>query len=164
MEAVLCFKEKIASNWQAYHEKLLALPKEDLIDRAEEIAAVKLSREVLTTSCISQDELDYLERFENPLEVVSDAWLDAQNVDTGGEFNHVLWALRDRQDAEQLYEMEQTMLNSSGWRTGSCDNRWNIPPTPPRFFCRFPNWIFGHGRGIVWAGGESGEIIFRKAL
>ncbi len=109
MEAVLCFKEKIASNWQAYREKLLALPKEDLIDRAEEIAAVKLSREVLTTSCISQDELDYLDRFENPLEVVSDAWLDAQNVDTGGEFNHVLWALRDRQDAEQLYEMEQTM-------------------------------------------------------
>ena len=109
MEAISCFKEKIASNWQAYREKLLALPKEVLIDRAEEIAAVKLSREVLTIPSLSRNDLDYLDRFSEPLQVVAESWLSEQDGDQSAALDHALWELRDRQDAEQLYEMKQTM-------------------------------------------------------
>lgn len=109
MEAISCFKEKIASNWQAYREKLLALPKEVLIDRAEEIAAVKLSREVLTILSLSRNDLDYLDRFSDPLQVVAESWLSEQDGDQSAALDHALWELRDRQDAEQLYEMKQTM-------------------------------------------------------
>ena len=112
MEAISCFKEKIASNWQAYREKLLALPKEVLIDRAEEIAAVKLSREVLTIPSLSRNDLDYLDRFSDPLQVVAESWLSEQDGDQSAALDHALWELRDRQAAEQEYAMEP------GYETG----------------------------------------------
>lgn len=103
------FRSKVEDNWQKYREKLLALPKEELLEKAEEIAAMKYCREMLTSRAVSQDLREYLNQFVDPLRVVADAWLNEQNVDLTEEFGHVLWTLRDRQDAEQEYEMEQTM-------------------------------------------------------
>lgn len=103
------FHDKVEASWQRYHENLLTLPKEDLLEKAEEIAAMKYCLDVLTGSAVSQDNRDYLDRFTDPLRVVADAWLNEQNVDLTEEFDHVLWELRDRQAAEQEYEMEQTM-------------------------------------------------------
>lgn len=105
-EAAMRFGYKIEANWQEYKRKMLALPKETLIDDAETIAATQFCREYLTSRMLSQDMRDYLQRFKNPLKVVRDAWLDGQNVDMTVEFDHVLWELRDRQDAEQDYAME----------------------------------------------------------
>lgn len=103
------FQSKAADNWQKYREKLLTLPKEDLLEKAEEIAAMKYCREILTGSAVSQDMREYLGRFTDPLRVVADAWLAEQSDDYNAAFDHVLWELRDRQAAEQEYEIEQPM-------------------------------------------------------
>lgn len=103
------FHDKVEASWQGYRANLLTLPKEDLLEKAEEIASMKYCRDVLTGSAVSQDNRDYLDRFTDPLRVVADAWLNEQNVDLTEEFDHVLWELRDRQAAEQEYEIEQTM-------------------------------------------------------
>lgn len=108
-EALSCFREKIESAWQAYREKLHTLSKNALIDRAEEIAAVKLCRDVLTSHSLTQNDLDYLNRFADPLQLVAESWLSEQDGDQSAALDHVLWTLRDRQDAEQDYELDQTM-------------------------------------------------------
>ena len=103
------FHDKVEASWQGYRANLLTLPKEDLLEKTEEIAAMKYCREILTGSAVSQDNRGYLDRFTDPLRVVADAWLNEQYVDLTKEFDHVLWELRDKQAAEQEYEMEQTM-------------------------------------------------------
>ena len=103
------FHDKVVTSWQGYRANLLTLSKEDLLEKAEEIAAMKYCREILTGSAISQDMREYLGRFTDPLRVVADAWLAEQSDDYNAAFDHVLWELRDRQAAEQEYEMEQTM-------------------------------------------------------
>ena len=108
-ETALRFHDKVESSWQGYRANLLTLSKDDLLEKAEEIAAMKYCRDVLTGSAVSQDNRDYLDRFTDPLRVVADAWLAEQNGDYNAAFDHVLWELRDRQAAEQEYEMEQTM-------------------------------------------------------
>lgn len=53
--------------------------------------------------------MEYLARFADPLQVVAESWLSEQDGDQSAALDHALWELRDRQDAEQLYEMKQTM-------------------------------------------------------
>ncbi|MEY8313214.1 hypothetical protein AALA61_14825 [Oscillospiraceae bacterium 42-9] len=108
-DEAMSFTDKVEMGWQGYLKEMLKYPKAGLVEKAGEIAAVKYCRDTLAGPNIRREDREYLERFENPLEVVSDAWLDEQNADTGEGFDHVLWELRDRQDAEQLYEMKQTM-------------------------------------------------------
>lgn len=108
-EIALQFAHKVEDNWQEYRQKMLSLSKEALIEKAGEIVAVKLTRDVLTRPGLDKEVMEYLDRFENPLEVVSDSWLAEQDGDRSAAFDHVLWVLRDRQAAEQEYEMEQTM-------------------------------------------------------
>lgn len=108
-ETSLQFTHKVEANWQEYRQKMLSLSKEALIEKAGEIAAVKLTRDVLTRTGLDAEAREYLNRFENPLQVVSDSWLSEQDGDRSAAFDHVLWVLRDRHDAEQEYEMEQTM-------------------------------------------------------
>lgn len=108
-ETDLHFHDKVKANWQGYRENLLTLSKEDILEKAEEITAMKYCRDMLTSSAVSQDNRAYLDRFTDPLRVAADAWLAEQNGDYNAAFDHVLWELRDRQAAEQEYEMEQTM-------------------------------------------------------
>lgn len=97
-EAAFAFQCKAEENWQGYQRDLLSLPKEDLIEKAAEIAAVRQTRDVLTSPSLGRDDREYLDRFVNPLEVVSDS--------ISAAFDHVLWQLRDRHGAEQDYELE----------------------------------------------------------
>lgn len=105
-EAALAFRCKVEDNWQDYQRDMLSLSKEDLIEKASDIAAVKLTRDVLTRLCLDQEAREYLDRFVNPLEVVSDSCLSEQDGGMSAAFDHVLWKLRDQQDAEQDYELE----------------------------------------------------------
>ncbi len=60
-------------------------------------------------SAVSDEEALYLLRFKNPLEVVSNEWIGRNGMDSlvvDDEINHLLWALQDRGDAEQFYELE----------------------------------------------------------
>lgn len=108
-EAAEYFRYKVDANWEAYRQGLLSLPKEELIEKARDIAAVKLTRDVLTRPGLDAEARKYLNRFENPLEVVSDSWLAEQDADRSAAFDHVLWVLRNHEDAEIDYETEQTM-------------------------------------------------------
>lgn len=108
-ETALQFAHKVEDNWQEYRQKMLSLPKEALIEKAGEIAAVKLTRDVLARPGLDTEVREYLDRFDNPLEVVSDSWLSEQDGDWSAAFDHVLWVLRNHEDAEIDYETEQTM-------------------------------------------------------
>ena len=108
-DETMSFADEVERNWQEYLQEVLEHSKTGLIDKADEIAAVKYCRDMLTGSNIKQEYRSYLESLGDPLDVVCDAWIHAQNVDTGEEFDHMLWDLRDRQDAEQGHEPDQTM-------------------------------------------------------
>ena len=111
-KTALRFHDKVEANWQGYRANLLTLSKDDLLEKAEEIAAMKYCRDMLTSRKVSQEARDYLDRFTDPLRVVADAWLAERNGDYSTAFDHVLWELRDRQAAEQEYAMEP------GYETG----------------------------------------------
>ena len=63
---------------------------------------------------VTEEDAAYLLRFKNPLEVVAAAWQEMNG--SGGiiddDMKHILWELRDRQDAEPNFEIEQEHF---GW-------------------------------------------------
>jgi len=78
-----------------------------LIEDAMEIASVQRMFKELPEA-VTDEDAAYLLRFKNPLEVVADAWQDANGFDSviDDEMTHLLWELRDRQTAEADYQME----------------------------------------------------------
>ncbi len=101
-------REKLENCYAEYHRQWMQLPAAELIQKAEEIAAVqRMAQEV--PNQVSAEQAEYLLQFKNPLEVVSDGWL----AENGSEFSvideelsHVLWRLIDTGDAESIYEKE----------------------------------------------------------
>lgn len=101
-------KQKVADNYASFREEWLKLSPAELIDRCEELEAVTRMAETLP-SAVSEEDAEYLLRFKNPLDVVSDAWISRNGIDTlivDDEMSHLLWSLRDRGDAEDYYETE----------------------------------------------------------
>ena len=57
----------------------------------------------------SEEDMEYLLRFKNPLQVVSDYWLagiDFKNMTIGNDFEKIIFDLRDTGDAEGDYELD----------------------------------------------------------
>lgn len=101
-------KQKITDNYASFREEWLKLSPAELIDRCEELEAVTRMAQTLP-SAVSEEDAEYLLRFKNPLDVVSDAWISRNGIDTlivDDEMSHLLWSLRDRGDAEDDYETE----------------------------------------------------------
>lgn len=101
-------KEKIAGNLDGFKEKWLAMSKEQLIDHAEEIGIIGHMAEMIPAAA-SEHETEYLLRFKNPLEVVSDYWLYRNSLEVSvadDEMSHILYSILDTRDAENDYEME----------------------------------------------------------
>lgn len=103
-------REKLEANYRAYIQQLQTKPTADLIEQAAEIAAAKLVFEELRDGGYNPDYLEYLLRFQNPLEVVRDQWLNENNVTHSDEMDHALWTLVDRGGAEQDYELDEAIL------------------------------------------------------
>ncbi|CUX69825.1 hypothetical protein BN3590_03761 [Clostridium sp. C105KSO15] len=99
-------QEKMEANYRSYIQQLQNKPVSDLIGQAAEIAAVKLVYEELMEAC-SPDYAEYLIRFENPLELVSNYWLDEQNVAHSEEMGHVLWNIVDKGLGEGDYAIDE---------------------------------------------------------
>lgn len=102
------FREKIETCYAEYHRQWMQLPAAELIQKAEEIAAVQLMAKE-TPDQVSTEQAEYLLQFKNPLEVVSDSWLSENGSDVSvidEELSHVLWRLIDTGDAEVIYETE----------------------------------------------------------
>jgi hypothetical protein len=111
-------QERIEANYRSYLQQLQNRPAADLIEQAAEIAAVKLVYDELMGGC-NPDYAEYLLRFENPLQLVSDQWLTEQNVSHADEMDHVLWSITDKGLGEGDYAMledGQTPEQSEGVR------------------------------------------------
>ncbi|MCI8857696.1 MAG: DUF3848 domain-containing protein [Clostridiaceae bacterium] len=74
------FREKIETCYAEYHRQWMQLPAAELIQKAEEIAAVQLMAKE-TPDQVSTEQAEYLLQFKNPLEVVSDSWLSENGSD-----------------------------------------------------------------------------------
>ncbi|MCI8857790.1 MAG: DUF3848 domain-containing protein [Clostridiaceae bacterium] len=102
------FRQKIENCYDDYYSQWMQLSATELIQKAEEIAAVQLMAKELPQQ-VSDEQAEYLLQFKNPLEVVSDGWLSENSSDISvidEALDHVLWRLIDIGDAEELYEME----------------------------------------------------------
>ena len=111
-------QERIEANYRTYLQQLQNRPASELIEQAAEIAAVKLVYDELMGGC-NPDYADYLLRFENPLQLVSDQWLVEQNVSHADEMDHVLWSITDKGLGEGDYailEDGQTPTQNEGVR------------------------------------------------
>ena len=100
------FDEKVESNYSDYIKGILKMDSIDIIKKAEEIAATKLVYSELIHKTDSES-IAYLIRFENPLEIVRDKWLEEHNVVLDEDIDHVLWSIRNYEDAEQTYLLDE---------------------------------------------------------
>lgn len=104
-------RNKLEANYNTYIRQLQALPADSLIEQAAQIAATKLVFKALCEGGYKNEYMEYLLRFQNPLEVVRDHWLSEHNVLLDGDnMEHVLWTLSDRQHAEQDYQLDEAFL------------------------------------------------------
>lgn len=104
-------RNKLEANYNAYIRQLQTLPADSLIEQAAQIAATKLIFKELCEGSYSTEQMEYLLRFKNPLEVVRDHWLLEHNVPLDGDnMEHILWTLSDRQAAELDYELDEAFL------------------------------------------------------
>lgn len=108
-------KRKVNANFAEYKKRWLQMPPTELIGRCEELEAVTRMAQNLP-SAVSDDNAEYLLRFKNPLEVASDAWISENGIDSltiDEDMRHILWNLMDRGGAEEVYEMEPEIDESS---------------------------------------------------
>ena len=101
-------KQKIMANYEELKAKWLRMEPCDLIEQCAQIEGVTRMMQTLPFA-VSDEDAEYLLRFKNPLEVVSDEWISRNGMESlvvDDEMSHLLWALQDRGDTEQFYEME----------------------------------------------------------
>lgn len=108
-------KRKLDACYNEYYESWLQMQPLDLVERAEEIASVRRMREELPYA-VTEEDAAYLLRFKNPLEVVADAWqsMNGSGSIVDDDMTQILWELRDRQDAEEYFELEPECSRNPG--------------------------------------------------
>ena len=102
------FSEKIAECHQCYKDQWKALDSDELIDRAEEIAAVQRLATAIP-EVINDSEIEYLMKFKNPLEIVVEYWLNDSAYNSpllDEEIESVIYQIVDKDDVDTIYEME----------------------------------------------------------
>ena len=105
--------EKLEANYISFMKEWLKLEPLQLIEKAEKIAATKLVFEELKNGGYDTDHLEYLLRFKSPLEVVRDKWIEENGSEMvhDEDVSHALWSIADRQDAEQIYELDEAYFS-----------------------------------------------------
>lgn len=99
-------RKKLDKSMALYKKEWQQKSSSELVDMASEIAATKFVYDEISGGSYPSDYMEYLLRFENPLEVLKDQWISEQTVDYSEEVNHALWMLWDKGDAEQEYELD----------------------------------------------------------
>ena len=110
--AKAALKEKLQTCFDRYKAGWLQKRPEVLIEEAEEIASVqRMFREL--PDAVTEEDAEYLLRFKNPLEVVSDRRqsMNGSGTVVDDDMSYILWDLRDKQSAEFDYEMEPEYYN-----------------------------------------------------
>lgn len=102
------FSEKIAECHQNYKAQWKVFDSDELIDRAEEIAAVQRLATAIP-EVVNTSQMEYLMKFKNPLEIVVEYWLNDSAYNSpllGEEIESVIYQIVDKDDADTIYEME----------------------------------------------------------
>ena len=102
------------SEWRRYS-------KDVLIGYAEEINATRIAYNELYCGAFEypEEKLEYLLRFDNPLEVVRDRWIKEQcPPDVFKEMNCTLFKVMTDPDAEQKYELDANYTPALDHDTG----------------------------------------------
>ena len=108
--------EKLDASYNAYVQEWLRLDPVEMIERSVEIAATKLVYKQLKEGECNADYMEYLLRFQNPLEVVRDKLLSEQDGIPYDTIENVLWSLSNTGDAEQDYRLEESTGQDNGVR------------------------------------------------
>ena len=99
------FEQKVNGSLERRQSQWLKLQPGELIERAEEIASFQfMARRSIQRA--DENEMAYLLRFKDPLEVLTDMWNDRMDIGEDETIDHILWEIADRRDAEGDYEME----------------------------------------------------------
>lgn len=97
---------RLDKNLAEYYKSLLDFGHQEMIDMAGTIAAMSDAYYYMTEyHSYSNSELEYLLKFESPLEVVADEWC-ARNEDIS-DMSFVMEGLLDKQDALNIYPLMQ---------------------------------------------------------
>lgn len=96
------FAVRIRENYEDYLKDWLSQEPEELVSYAEEISATKMLAKALPETTSAQN-MEYLLRFENPLEVVRDRWMSYNGADITDELEHALRAIRVNADLLDVY-------------------------------------------------------------
>ena len=96
-------KKRLDENYTAFIESLQNKTVSELIAMAPEITAARMLHEELLDAC-DQDDVEFLLRFDDPLEVVRGYWeSEITGYDHSGEIGHMLWEIRDK----EMYSKDQ---------------------------------------------------------
>ena len=109
-------ERRIAENYREYKERWLRMKPSELIANCGEIEAVTRMASELSAA-IRHGDAEYLLRFRNPLEVVSDEWLNRNGIDSlnvDDELGHLLWSLQDRGVDETVYALAPEYSKEEG--------------------------------------------------
>ncbi len=107
--------ERIERNLDKYHDSLMGFEKRELIEMAGRIHAMSDAYSYLCDCDIEDGELEFLLKFQNPLEVVAEGWLD-HNIDNddvmGFAFADVMRRKEDWLASYPLVSMVEEPVNS----------------------------------------------------
>lgn len=98
--------DRLQENYASFVAQWSALSSSDMIEKAEKIYAAQMVKEHLMGS-VDEQQAEWLLRFENPLEIVRDKWIEENGMEMvhDEDFSHALWAVMDCQDTESLYPL-----------------------------------------------------------
>ena len=106
-------RKKLDINMDALLDEMIAKPSDVIYGRAKEIAAASEVYNLLYGADreFSAEGLEYLLRFENPLKVVRDAWMNNQGFDRRIDMEVMLGHLATTRDAEYEYDLDEDFLD-----------------------------------------------------
>ena len=98
--------QKAESEMAAYMHGLDLLSRDELIMAADEISAMMTCHAELMAfgEDLPRKEMIFLLQQEKPLELLSKAWMEHQNVDVGETFQSLLTGLYGEEQQQSVYE------------------------------------------------------------
>lgn len=95
--------DRIQENYASF---IASLSSADRTGKAAEISAAQMVKDRLMGS-VGEQQAKWLLRFENPLEIMRDKWLEENGMKTvwAEDCSHALWSVMHCQDTERLYPL-----------------------------------------------------------
>lgn len=111
--------DRLTENYGDYQANLLQKDRQELIDSAGQIAGTAHIFRHMTERNYTEQELDYLLKFQNPLEVVADHWVVSEilpdRMDPDG-LDYLIADIVDRQEDLTLFPLAQDKREPDGLR------------------------------------------------